>query len=85
MRSLLLIGLISSTAFAQERQICLDQVEAQHIARYIQRTEAERDALKKEIQNQPSPVLPAIIVGVISVVVAGGIGVAVGASIPLAK
>ena len=78
MRKLLLIGLMSSTAFGQERQICLDQVEAKHIAMYIQRTEAERDALKKEIENQPNSALPAVIVGSIAAVVFGGVGVAVG-------
>lgn len=78
MRNVLLSLLLCSTAFAQERQICLDQVEAKHIAMYIQRTEAERDALKKEIENQPNPVLPAVIVGVVAAVVFGGVGAAVG-------
>ncbi len=77
-RVLFLLMLVSSGVFAQERQICLEPREAQHIAQYIERTEAERDALKKEILNAPSPVIPAVIVGVAAALVFGGVGLAAG-------
>jgi hypothetical protein len=80
-RTVFLLTLVAANVFAQERQICLEPREAQHIAQYIERTEAERDALKKEILNAPSPVIPAVIVGIAAALLFGGIGVAVGSQI----
>lgn len=81
-RLIVCVVLMANTAvWAQERQICLDQVEARALAQYIQRTEAERDSLKKTIQDQPNAAVPAIVVGVVAALVFGGVGLAVGSQL----
>jgi len=83
MRSFALIVILglNTAAYGQERQICLDQVEARALAQYIQKTEAERDSLKKSIQDQPNPAIPVIVVGVVAGLVFGGLGVLAGSQI----
>lgn len=64
---------LESMAFAQEQQICLDQVEVRNIATYIKRTEAENEALKTEIKNAPSPALLITVSAVLGIVLGGSV------------
>lgn len=79
MKAICLAMLVAFPAFAQE-QVCLEPREARYVAQYIERIDAENASLKKDIKDQPSPVLLVVVSVAAGLLVGGGVGAAVALS-----